>query len=40
VLPGQCKIPVTYIDDDDDDDDDDDIYLYLHIVLWEPFMTL
>jgi len=42
VLPGQCKIPVTYIDDDDDDDDDDGdhIYLFLHVVLWEPVMTL
>jgi len=36
VLPGHCKIPVTYIDDDDDVD----IYLYLHMVLWEPAMTL
>ena len=39
MLPGQCKIPVTYIDDDDDDDDDH-IYLYVHMVLWEPVMTL
>ena len=40
MLPGQCKIPVTFIVVVVDDDDDGDVYLYLHIVLCEPLMTL